>query len=172
MDKIRLAKLEDANQIVELFEDAKEKFKEEKTFQWAGTYPNIESFYNDLENNVVYVYESEGVILGASTIQYSIDHNYDYIDGAWLNNEKYASIHRIVVSRKAQCRSIGTKLYQKCEEEVYKNNIRNIRVDTYKLNKSMIRLLEKNDFIRCGIIYLARTDVYDRERIAFHKVLI
>ena len=77
MDKIRLAIKEDAEAIVKLFEDAKEKFKNEKTFQWAGTYPNIDSFLNDLENNVVYVYEEGGSILGASTIQYSVDHNYD-----------------------------------------------------------------------------------------------
>ncbi len=171
MDKLRLGTKEDATQIVKLFEEAKEKFKEEKTYQWAGTYPNAQSYLDDLENNVVYVYEEEGVILGASTIQYSIDHNYDYIKGAWLNDNPYASIHRIVVSRNVQCKNIGTKLYQKCEEEIYKNNIKNIRVDTYKLNKSMIRLLEKNNFTRCGVIYLSRTDVYDRERIAFHKVL-
>ena len=171
MDKIRLAKREDADKIVKLFEDAKEKFKIEKTFQWAGTYPNIESFLSDLENNVVYVYEEDEAILGASTIQYSIDHNYDYIDGAWLNDEPYASIHRIVVDRKAQCKNIGSKLYKKCEEEIYKNNVKNVRVDTYKLNNSMIRLLEKNGFTEVGIIYLSRTDVYDRERIAFHKVL-
>ena len=50
----------------------------------------------------MYVYVQDGEVLGASTIQYSIDHNYDYIDGAWLNNEPYASIHRIVVNRKVQ----------------------------------------------------------------------
>lgn len=171
MDTIRLARIEDAKQIVKLFEDAKEKFKEEKTYQWAGTYPNKESFLNDLENNVVYVYESNNNILASATIQYSIDHNYDYIEGAWLNDESYASIHRIVVDRKAQCKNIGTKIYKKCEEEIFKNNVRNVRVDTYRLNKSMIRLLEKNEFVKCGIIFLSRTDVYDRERIAFHKIL-
>ena len=36
---------------------------------------------------------------------------------------------------------------------------------------AFVEQLEKNGFTEVGIIYLSRTDVYDRERIAFHKVL-
>ena len=52
---VRLAKINDAQQISEIFEDAKEKFANDGTYQWKGMYPNIDSFYKDLENEVVIV---------------------------------------------------------------------------------------------------------------------
>jgi RimJ/RimL family protein N-acetyltransferase len=45
--------------------------------------------------------------------------------------------------------------------------VNSIRVDTHKENKSMQKLLKKNGFTYCGIIYL----VDGNERAAFEKLL-
>ncbi|HBN29292.1 MAG TPA: GNAT family N-acetyltransferase, partial [Clostridiaceae bacterium] len=46
--------------------------------------------------------------------------------------------------------------------------VHSIKIDTHRENKSMQRLLKKNGFEYCGIIYLKDKS----ERIAFEKTLI
>lgn len=46
-----------------------------------------------------------------------------------------------------------------------KNSIHSIKIDTHKDNKAMQRVLKKNNFTYCGIIYLEDNS----ERIAFEK---
>ena len=53
------------------------------------------------------------------------------------------------------------------EESARKNNAASIRVDTHRDNLPMQRMLQKNGFIYCGIIYLAD----GKERFAFEKPL-
>lgn len=93
---VRLGCINDAFQVAEIFEDAKVKFENDGTFQWKGMYPNIDNFYNELKNEIVIVYDDNFKILGTATIVLSIDNNYNQIDGKWLNDEVYISIHRIV----------------------------------------------------------------------------
>lgn len=168
---VRLGRIEDAEMVDALFNEAKEVFKDLGTFQWEGLYPSKETFINDVINRTVFVYEENGEVVGAVTIMYNPDPNYKEIEGKWLNDEPYASIHRIVVSKKCQGKGIGDLLYKTCEHEIRKNSIHNVRVDTYYLNKSMLRIIEKNSFTRCGIIYLLRDNVFDRKREAFQKII-
>lgn len=168
---IRKADINDGVYVNNLFNEAKEEFAREQTFQWANDYPSINDFNYDVTNRTVFVYEDDGEIIGSVTIMYDIDSNYNYINGKWLNEEKYASIHRIVVKRNIQNKGIGTALLKECEKEIKNNGIFNVRVDTYQMNKKMTSLLVKNNYLECGKIYLQRSDVYDRERIAFQKKL-
>ena len=50
-----------------------------------------------------------------------------------------------------------------CLEKV----IFSIKNDTHRLNQSMQRMLVKNGFVRCGIIYLENGE----ERIGFERIL-
>lgn len=79
------------------------------------------------------------------------DVTYKYIEGKWLNNFPYGTIHRIASKQKVKgilraAVSYGSR---------YTNNI---RIDTHKDNKVMQHLLEKLQFRKCGIIYLLNGD--------------
>ena len=52
-------------------------------------------------------------------------------------------------------------LVEKCRE----NNVASLKVDTHKGNIPMRKMLERNGFIYCGIIYLATGE----ERVAYEK---
>lgn len=169
----RLGKISDKDDVVKLFDEAKARFRELGTYQW-DKYPTENEFINDCINNIVYVCTDDETnkVIGTITIMYTEDVNYKVIDGAWLNDHKYASIHRICVDRAYQGRGIGQRLYSLCEERIRKDNlVKDIKVDTYYLNVSMTKLILNNGFIKCGKIYLLRKEVYDRERIAYQKVL-
>lgn len=171
---VRLGKLADAIQIAEIFEDAKEKFKSDGTFQWKGMYPNIDSFYSDLENELVIVFEEDKKILGTATIVLSIDKNYNEIDGKWLNNDLYVSIHRIATRRGYLKKGIASSLFKKAEEIALEKGIKNIRIDTHRNNIDMRSLLERLGYVECGVIILLnRNDltIKERERIAYQKII-
>lgn len=168
---IRRAIIDDLQMAVCIYEDTKRVFEEEKTYQWSGNYPNKETFEKDIKENSIYTCEVENKVVGLITIVYDIDPNYQVIDGRWLNNEKYASIHRICVLEKYRKNGIGKKLFEKALEEIKSKNIKNIRIDTYYKNESMLKLIEKYKFIYCGNITLLRNDYYDRRRLAFQKIL-
>jgi len=73
------------------------------------------------------------------------DPTYLEIDGAWLNDRSYATLHRIA-SRGTQ------KGLFKLIIEFSWSICPNLRIDTHQNNTPMRHLIEKNGFVYCGII--------------------
>ena len=79
-------------------------------------------------------------------------------DGAWLNDRPYGVVHRVA------CASRGRGLASHCLNWCFEQ-WGNIRIDTHRNNIPMQKMLEKNGFSRCGIIFVEAGP----ERIAFQK---
>lgn len=126
--------------------------------QWRGDYPNQIDAKDDIEKGVGYVCEENGEILAVFAFAKDIEPTYNYIDGAWLNAEPYAFIHRIAVKYH------GKGIADFCLNECFKL-YPNLRIDTHRDNIPMQKLLKRNGFCYCGIIYLENGD----ERLAFQK---
>ena len=88
-------------------------------------------------------------------------------DGKWLNSGDYAVIHRIAVNEKYKGNGIASDIIKEVENLCKENKVNSIKIDTHKDNISMQKLLEKNDFKYCGIIYLEDGS----QRIAFEKII-
>ena len=86
-----------------------------------------------------------------------IDETYNYIKGAWLNNDDYGVIHRIASS------GIKKGMFSEVFEYVTKISA-NIRIDTHHDNLVMQKVLNKHGFIKCGVIYLKNGN----PRLAYH----
>ncbi len=159
---IRLAKLEDKDEILSIYDSARGFMRESgNPNQWAGKYPDEETVLDDIQKGKLYVCTEGEVILAVFYYNFGIDPTYLKIyDGTWLNDEPYGVIHRIAVSDKARGKGVAAYcfdyVYGKCE---------NVKIDTHRDNIPMQRALEKNGFTRCGIIYLANGD----ERIAYQR---
>ena len=72
-------------------------------------------------------------------------------------DEPYLTIHRLAGDGQVH------GLFQ-CVADYCKNISRNIRVDTHANNRIMQKLMEKNGFTKCGIIYVKD----GTPRIAYH----
>ncbi|MBQ9731215.1 MAG: GNAT family N-acetyltransferase [Bacilli bacterium] len=170
MIKIRKANINDLNDALQIYEDAIEKFAIEKTFQWEKGYPpNEESFNNDLKNNEIYVALIENKIVGVMTFLLDGEGDYLDIDGMWLNNEKYLTIHRIAVSKSYYGKGVGSFLINYAKQYCLNNNFNSIRIDTHALNFDMQKMLTRNGFVRCGVIKL-RNKNFDL-RVAYQLVV-
>lgn len=94
----------------------------------------------------MYVCIESGDIVGVFAYTIGEDETYRVIrDGQWLNDELYGTIHRIASSG-AQ-KGISTYCFSWAFEQCP-----NIRIDTHEDNKVMQRVLQKNNFVYCGVI--------------------
>ena len=108
-------------------------------------------------------------IVGIFALLLTKDDTYDVIDGKWLNDEKYITIHKIAVKYHKQ--HIASDILNFVIDLANKKSINNIRIDTSSLNKSMTTFLLKNNFKHCGVISITKNfndlkslrDAYQKE---------
>lgn len=158
--KIRHAEIKDLDVIMKIYESAKKYMNETgNPNQWNDGYPEREILINDMEKKQCFVYEENDVVHGVFVFIIGEDPTYNIIeDGEWLNDEPYGTIHRIASDGK--CRGVFSKCMQFCT-----GKIDNIRIDTHHDNVIMQTLVEKQGFIKCGIIYVRNHS----PRIAYMK---
>lgn len=130
--------------------------------QWSGAYPNSDDTKKDISNECSFVILNDNRVIG--TFAFIIGEEPTYLNienGSWKNNKTYGTIHRIASD--GTCKGV----FDYVINYLKKYNI-DIRIDTYKDNKRMLHLIEKNNFSYCGIIY-----VHDGSpRMAFQKEAI
>ena len=158
---IRKTEPKDLLQISEIYERAKRFMRESgNPTQWDDGKPNINTAREDMERCVGYVAEEDGEVLAVFMFSVGEDEIYRNIyEGAWLNAEPYAVIHRIAVKEQ------GKGLIGYCIDECFKI-CPNLKIDTHRNNLPMQKALLKRGFKYCGIIYLENGD----ERLAYQKI--
>ena len=146
---IRLATYDDLEEIRNIFLVAKTRMVSDGNLeQWKDIdYPFCYT-KEDIDKGQCYVIENDNKELVA-TFVYIVgeDPTYSYIEGKWLNNNKYGTIHRIASNNKEK------HIFKTVLDYVLSSKI-DIRIDTHKDNKRMKHLIEKNGFTYCGIIYV------------------
>lgn len=167
---IRLATIKDLQDIITIINSAKKYLKEQGSLQWNQDdgYPGELDMLKDIENKSCYVYIENDEIVGTMSIISTPDENYYEIDGSWLTNDIYASIHRIAC--KYHGRNIGCKMLLDAENIVKEKNIYSIKIDTHEINIPMTKTILKSGYTYCGIIKLKRSNT-DNLRNAYEKRL-
>jgi Ribonuclease G/E len=150
MKKIRYTTLKDLSSAMAIYAYAREQMKRNgNPTQWGDSRPSEETIAADiLAKNSYVIMDDEDRICGIFTFITGPDPTYAKIyDGKWLNDKPYGVIHRIASDGREK--GILDTALSYCEALTC-----NIRIDTHRDNKIMQHLLEKHDFIRCGIIYI------------------
>lgn len=116
--------------------------------QWKVGYPYRDMIEEDIENGESYVVLEDGEIHGVFMFMQRVEKTYAYIEGgAWLNDLPYGTIHRVA----------GDGKIKRMFDEVVKFcrlTTKNLRIDTHHDNTVMQNAIERNGFVRCGIIYV------------------
>lgn len=163
MTMIRKAKQREITAILRIYEIARCYMRQNgNPTQWGDDYPSFAQIADDIAAEWLYVlcddrdhpYGVFAFILGG-------DPNYAQIDGAWLNDRPYGTIHRIAGD--GSQKGVFSQSLEFCEKICP-----NIRIDTHLHNTTMRHLLKKNGFIPCGMVNLEGRDG-DGLRIAYQK---
>lgn len=147
---IRKSRMEDISEMLEIYAQARQFMREVgNPNQWDSSYPSEELLQKDIESGNSYVAVEEERVVAVFAFIIGEDPTYAVIeDGRWLNEEVYGTIHRL--AGRSGYHGIAQECMNFC-----KSQIKTLRADTHYDNKIMQHLLEKNGFVRCGIIHLA-----------------
>lgn len=169
--RIRKTTLQDVEEVMEVIEYGRKLIRESGNHvQWQSNYPASSDIERDINNDVSFVCVVDedddadlelGTIIGTMCIQDEVEPTYNVIDGEWLNDLDYVTIHRIASNQ--SIKGIG----QFCMEYA-KEHYANIKIDTHQLNKAMIYLIEKSGFTYCGEIIVA--DGTPRKAYQYSKI--
>ncbi|CDM67260.1 N-acetyltransferase GCN5 [Clostridium bornimense] len=163
--EFRKAIKSDLDNIMIIIKEAQKYFKENNIDQWQDNYPNEKTILNDVNNETSYVLVKDDNIVATASISFEAEPTYNHIEGNWLTNDRYVVIHRVAVSNDYKGLRLSSTILDNAKALALKNNIHSIKIDTHKDNKAMQKVLLKNNFTYCGIIYLEDNS----ERIAFEK---
>ncbi len=157
---VRKAEVRDLERVMEIFEAAKRYMHSHGNVnQWNGAYPQRELMSSEIACGHCYVVCDADNVVGTFCLIFGEDPTYAVIDdGQWKNEAPYGTIHRLASD--GSVKGIG----HACIEFCY-NILENLRADTHEDNLTMQHLLEKEGFVRCGIIHLKD----GAPRIAYQK---
>ena len=117
--------------------------------QWVDGYPSSEVLLSDIRSGNAYLLLRENKAVAYFAMIDGPDPTYNLITkGSWLNDDSYGVLHRIASNGEAK--GVFKEILFHASE--YYSNI---RIDKHHDNKIMQRLLEQNEFMYCGIIFLA-----------------
>ena len=170
---IKLANEKDIYGIYGIIKDAKKLFKEKGSDQWQDTdgYPNMDTITNLVTRREMYVNVRENEIVGCVALCRGVEAAYNNIEGKWLNDKPYYTLHILATKNGHYNRGVAKELIEEMIKIAYKDEIYNLRVDTKVENKAMDNLLNKLGFHKTGIINLLRPEVLDPKRVAYQLVI-
>ena len=113
---------------------------------------------NDIASGVCRVICDGETVHGVFVLMTGDEPDYQHIhDGEWLNDEPYVTIHRAASDGKVHGVFKAASDYAKsCSD--------NVRIDTHAQNLIMQKVIAKNSYQRCGIVYVRDGS----PRIAYH----
>ncbi len=145
---IRHTVQEDLPRLLEIFDHARQFMVQSgNPNQWDGSYPNPELLSQDIASGDSYVLLHAGRIEATFLLRSGADPSYATIyQGAWLNSQPYATIHRIASTG-------AVKGVFHLVMQLALRHYHNIRIDTHHDNRPMQTAILKEGFKYCGIIY-------------------
>lgn len=163
--EIRKANFSDFENILNIYDIARQYMvKNGNPNQWAkNNWPPQDLVMKDIEDGKSYVCINDDNIVAVFYYDfgYKIEPTYNIIEnGEWIGNDNYGVVHRIATD--GTVKGVGSF----CINYAY-NQCKHLRIDTHEDNIPMQKLLEKNNFVKCGIIYVGENK---SPRIAFEKI--
>ena len=158
----------DLERIMVLVADAQNWFRGQGIDQWQDGYPTQEIILRDISGNENYIVEHNGVVVATFVVSFASEPTYAEVRGkGWLNENRYAVVHRIAVADECRRKGIAREVLHYAEELSHEQGITDIRIDTHRDNVAMRSLLKKLGYTHCGRITL----MSGAFREAFHKEL-
>ena len=167
---IRKSTEADISSLMAIFDEARRTIAALGIDQWQNGYPSESVILGDIKKGQSYLCEIGGQICGAFAMIDDGEPTYDNIyDGSWLtgNSRDYVAIHRVAISVSSRGSGLSGKIIEYAADFARSLNRKSLRIDTHRGNMVMRRMLEKNGFAFCGVIYLENGE----ERVAYEKII-
>ncbi len=166
-----VASFEHIDRMCEITEQAKRQLRDLGLDQWQKGYPSREVWTEDARKGCTYLAMENEEILGIFAFQTTPDASYNVIDGSWLTDGSYASMHRVCVADGCKGKGVAGRMFDCGFRMALELGFASVRIDTHPGNLPMQRALAKSGFVCCGRIRLVGGSEDGDLRIAFEKIL-
>lgn len=160
--EIRKTKRPELSAVMSVYDGARGFMRDQGNMsQWTNGYPGEAEILNDIQNGTSYVCTDDDRIAGVFSLIIGEDPTYIKIyEGSWLNDKPYGTVHRLAVG--SHNKGVASFCLNWCIGQCG-----NVKIDTHRDNLAMQKLVLKNGFSYCGIIYLPD----GAERLAYQKTV-
>ncbi len=171
--KLRKTEPFEIGRVLEILSEGRRAIASLGIDQWQDGYPSREVIEDDVEKGISHVLECQGRIEGTVVLMSDREPTYDeIIDGAWLTDgTNYFTVHRIALSDSLRGKGAASFVVECAARMAKERGCVSVRVDTHEGNVAMRRMLEKNGFRYCGIIYLDPSRTEKVKRVAYEKIV-
>lgn len=166
-----LAKEAHLETMCEITEQAKRQLRDLGLDQWQKGYPSRQVWTEDIENQTTWLAVEGESVLGMFAFQTTPDPSYGVIDGDWLTDTPYASMHRVCVADGSKGKGVAGEMFRRGFAMAKELGFASLRIDTHPGNVPMQNALKKAGFVLCGNIKLCGGCEDGDPRIAFEKIL-
>lgn len=171
--QLRPATSADIPAMMDIINQGKAYLRSQQVDQWQKGDPNEQGLQLDIQNQEGYVLTQGDTIVATLAILLRDEPNYDTLDsGAWSLNGPYAALHRVAVAADSRGTGAADAMMQKAAALCKKAGKEAIRIDTHLENLPMQRFLEKNQFVRRGIITLQGGAEAGNLRVVYERALL
>ena len=168
---IRRSTEKDLDALMPIFDEARGTIAKLGIDQWQDGYPSREVIGDDIRRERSYAVEREGAVCGTFVLVEDGEPTYDKIyEGHWLTGDDsadYVAIHRVAIAVAKRGSGISTAMIEFAADHARAAGRGSLRIDTHEGNVVMRRMLEKNGFSYCGVIYLQS----GASRVAYEKII-
>lgn len=167
---IRKTVQNDIEKVSAIFDEARGTIAALGINQWQDGYPSARVIEDDISLDQSYVVAYDDVC-GTFALLLNGEPTYDMIcNGQWLSgddNRNYAAMHRVAISVAMRGNGIAKEIVDYAINVAQTNGKNSLRIDTHEGNVVMRRMLEKNGFTYCGVIFLENGD----PRVAYERLI-
>jgi len=150
---IRKAKINELDEIMNMYASCVDGMQKANIDQWDSTYPNRKIISEDIRNKSFYIFLINDKIIGGINIDKIQDKT--YLDIEWKDkSNKFLVVHRLAVRQEFWKKGIGNKLMIFAESLVKEKKLNSIRLDTYSSNPIAINFYLNLGYIKKGEIFL------------------
>ena len=149
---IRKANQNDLREIKKLTEACAKALQQQNIFQWNKDYPSREKLQNDIQQQKLYVFEEDNMIISIIVLTSKMDEVYKYI--SWLSktgNNLY--VHRLATRPEFWGNGYARKMMDFAEEFAKNKNFISIRLDTFSKNTRNQKFYEARGYTQLGDVY-------------------
>lgn len=159
--RIRKTTLSDLPEVMSLIHEAQATIADLGIDQWQNGYPSAPVIEADIQKGQSYCVELDGQVCATFVLMRDQEHDYDRIyEGHWLTADDsldYITLHRMAIRVSHRGQGLSDAIIDYARRLAGELG-RSIRVDTHKGNVRMRRLLQKQGFAYCGVVYMPNGD--------------
>ena len=140
--KFKRARINDLEEIFQLYKNAIVKMEEQNIPQWDEVYPDRMTLEDDIKKNQMFVGKKNEKIAVCFVLNEECDE--EFKNGKWIYpDSRFCIIHRLCVNPEFQNQGIAAMTMKHIEETCRNQKYDSIRLDCFTLNPFSKRLYDK-----------------------------